>query len=139
MIQAQELRIGNWVNETIVDLENGGNKLKQTQIDGNRIKCIEAGDTVRGIPLTPEILLIAEGFESFKPYGDYYIGTQGLNWFRGHGLVLYRSYGPDAPYGGFSIDNFTNPMLNKKMEVAYLHQLQNLYFCLAGKDLEITL
>lgn len=62
MIQANELRIGNWVYELIVDLENGGNKLNKTKIDGNRIKCVELGDIIHPIPLTPEILVKC-GFE----------------------------------------------------------------------------
>ncbi len=124
-MESKELRLNNWV------LEQG---------HYGQIKDLNeyTGCYFDPIPITEELLMKC-GFERFTPIGQYYNGLKMLTWFRGNGLVVYKSFGPNAPYGGITIDNFKNPISGEKTELAYLHQLQNLYFALTGKELENNL
>ncbi len=126
MIQANELRIGNWVNEATHDLSSGLIVLQHTVVCGNMIKTIELSKNAhhyRPIPLTPEILEKA-GF--VKKVGD--ITTWGLD-----GVSLMKS--KEVP-GSYVLCGMIKRYLTR---LHYLHQLQNLYFALTGQELNIEL
>lgn len=109
MIQANELRIGNWVKSNIYQ-----------QVTVEILDWLSNDrhnhDSLQPIPLTPEILekcgfvrneLMAK-HNTVIWYGDH-IGVKGIL-----GVV-------------------------KPCECGYLHQLQNLYFALTGEELTVNL
>lgn len=112
MIEAQELRIGNWVKNIY------GNEVQITVID----------DTVtwpKPIPLTPEWLEragfehILNNLEDFYAIdyeeGEFYFGLSEY-------MDSYHIHGYHATY----------------MPIRYVHQLQNLYFALTGQELKLN-
>lgn len=119
MIQANELRIGNW----LIDIKFGS-YIRFKSFFG--LCNVEANpDLYNPIPLTPEILEKA-GFELRKEYGtsieiDY---------------KLYPLYVKFEHNGGLLI---TIHEYSSCSHVKYLHQLQNLYFALTGEELQIDL
>jgi hypothetical protein len=116
-MKANELRIGNYVNEY------------------GRIICIESGHDIdlmfeefQPIPLTPEILEQC-GFVN-KPSGiykySYEIEIDGFDstfrtWWYGEDICL-EPMGYDTGY----------------ISIKYLHQLQNLFYALTGEELTVN-
>lgn len=122
MIQANELRIGNWIRyKEIPTIVLGINALDQKYLDPD-------GDIYDlkqcyPIPLTEEILLKCV-FEK---------SSDGEHFFIGH-------FGFCLVYDGQ--DYCVKPRIIDDLVIAYcknLHQLQNLYFALTGKELEVNL
>ena len=118
MINANELRIGNWINY----LDINGVNPAQIEID-DFINLKEDGEKdfpFTPIPLTPEILEKC-GFVMHK--------TSQLwrkdNFYLHHYLVSDNEY-------CFKYSDFTSS------SIQYLHQLQNLYFALCGEELNYT-
>lgn len=120
-MEANELRIGNYVNidspektqKSILKIENG------VQID-NLIHVLHSP-----IPLTDGLLLKA-GFEYDEYQYLYELNTVIIH--IQNGILTFRKH----------------YLLNKEfeyeeIEIKYLHQLQNLYFALTGKEIEIKL
>jgi hypothetical protein len=108
-----ELRIGNWVNG---EFANGELKPFQIfRIDGN-----DKMEGLQPIPLTTEILNSC----------IYYDGSEWC--LLNHTAWSIQEYGGrfGLAYGGD---------LSKETWVDHLHQLQNLYYALTGKELEINL
>lgn len=135
MIQANELRIGNWVIDTLHDDEQivkiEGISCSDTDIwdqchiewSGNKTVI---DDFVKAIPLTIEILEKA-GFERPRPFSKYrYVHTHnnifGLNSTEINNIVEFY-------YESSLCDIIVNSV----------HQLQNLYFALTGQELTINL
>ncbi len=121
MIQAEELRIGNWITTIINDNWIKVDKISKQSVKDGFFYLINEfiQDHVHPIPLTPEIL---EGC-GFKP--------EGLQCdFSNNEIDL------DKTDNGFKV-SFNGSM--EGVELKYLHQLQNLYFALTGKELEIKL
>lgn len=115
MIQASELRIGN-----IIKYYG-----RYTRVEPNNITELSkgAGD-YKPIPLTEEILLKC-GFEKINKHKE----------LDSHGYLM------DGMEYLHTIDNgitFTDSVQNE-IEFKYLHQLQNLYFALTNKELEVNL
>lgn len=108
MIQANELRIGNWVYSLILE-ENA----QITSINSS-IK-----DLLNPIELTEEILLKC-GFK--HKGGGFYIHCKSL-------IELCNVSDK------FFVVGFKDVSLGN---IYYLHQLQNLYFALTGQELEIN-
>jgi len=134
MIEPRELRKGNILQD------QNGNYLKVCNISEKGYGAVvidrskyplPEGWKAQPIPLTEEILLKC-GFnwsnqlESF----EYKYGVEsGFKW-----LAKYSDIN-----GGYKFwSNIHNCMLTSK-EFRYLHQLQNLYYSLTGKELEIEL
>lgn len=127
MINASELRIGNWIK----DEETG----KYYQVEQLRLRVgselwvvysIEKNTVyskqVQPIPLTPEILEKCR----FKNIGDvYWISISNLKC-----ELQFEIYATD--YVNVLRGNFCDLILDK---IKHLHQLQNLYFCLTGEEL----
>jgi len=120
-----ELRIGNLV----LDGENRLCRVDQLSINHEDCKiyaikgAITASYRYSGIPLSEELLLKL-GFEVNKDYvsedhlwHDYFL----------NGVRI------QLPYFEFSHEDG-----DYQIEIKYLHQLQNLYFCLVGKELNTS-
>lgn len=112
MIKAKDLRIGNWI-------QHNGRFCKVNTIDGWELGLIEAGDSFgpasiyEYIPLTPELL---------ERCGKHIEDLQDL-------LLIITNNA-----GGW--------MLGVKAtgkKIAYVHQLQNLFYALTGEELNINL
>jgi hypothetical protein len=112
-MKAKELRIGNWVNngeqlDYVIDTSSMMDLMNEAQVN-------EGLTGLKPIPLTEEWLL-KFGFE----YSDLN-GDSGL-WK----IPPFQIYGK---YNQFIYDY--------RLDVNYVHQLQNLYFALTGEELEI--
>lgn len=142
MIQANELRIGNWVQDpdrAILDENEGYRQVHGLTLENSIVHHVAkesssggigfSGNllsTINPIPLTPEILEQC-GFRNDHGEGSKW-------WMRPD---LKHSFGLGDYNEDFSELTFSKHPLNTKIK--YLHQLQNLYFALVGKELEITL
>lgn len=118
MIQANELRIGNWVF-----LHQGFDSIKY-DIQAHDIEELYDNDGigVAPIPITEEDLLEC-GFEKKEQR------------FESKEALLRISYFDSAWHCSIGDDDFG--ILFRTIK--HLHQLQNLYFALTGKELEIEL
>lgn len=127
MINEKELRIGSIVkfNESTNDREEGEvGKFKLSDF----YSISEAGmdfDNIDPIPLTEEILLKC-GFKKSK---------EGY-WDNG---VIEVGYTTSDEYFQYEYLTGVGTSMTEMVNVKYLHQLQNLYFCLTGKELEVNL
>ena len=123
---AQELRIGNYVQ----DLVGAPCRVRAINEGGISIKCGGYSASVemfKPIELTEEVLLKC-GFMK-NASNDYVI----LDLFK---LSLHYSYG--KPVGWmFFIKSLDWIIVNRQNSIKYFHQLQNLYFALTNKELEI--
>lgn len=138
MIQPNEIRIGNYV-ATICDepeiLKIEGIKLYDDDSDDDCIR-LESLDkwhpiySVAPIPISDEMLL-KSGFEKTLDRFEYIKDIDGHNKFR---IVLTHEY---ERYAVADLD-FIDTM-DIYHFVDNLHQLQNIYFILSGKELEINL
>ena len=125
-MKAEELRIGNYV----LDEENKvrlvtelSRALIRTSFD-----LILLASEVKPIPLTEEILLKC-GFEiNGKYYRSKYIQDSIKLIYDFNQRVLYFKY-----KGEFS------PMIQIPRAIESLHELQNIYYALTGKELEVYL
>ena len=121
MIAANEIRIGNYVSlkcGTHVPIADGG----ILAISQKRFECSP-------IPLTTEIL---EKCGFVKPSKNDNHG--GLLVSIGNDVSIRLK--PLISGEGYYWDNFNGAY---KVIIKHLHQLQNLYWCLCGKELEINL
>jgi len=123
MIQTNELRIGNWINEFEIATQADSrfiDRLYNIELRG------KIAIDVTPIPLTPEILEKA-GFNE----------VDGNEWYRFYDKGFLRVFihkSVDSCFvsvDGLKIDYYINNF--------YLHQLQNLYFALTGEELNIEL
>jgi hypothetical protein len=127
-MKAQEVRLGNYYFYHIVDkYDERGEYDEVCQIDAEDFRILESFDCpeYKPIPLDEEWLL-KFGFTKRRATYLYY---------KKDGVELFYVKGKkrDAHHlNGFYYENFL-PLL----PVDYLHQLQNLYFALTGKELEI--
>lgn len=135
MIQANELRIGNWLQSKI-----------PFQVTGENIEQFSRGvnhptQLISPIPLTPEILKKC-GFE--ENLGGWYLD----------GDIDQKSFRSDDRKFAWCMtlshvdDNdvhfrvgYSSVLINDApaRHIQYLHQLQNLYYSLTGKELTINI
>lgn len=126
-MKAQELRIGNWYDH------NGEYK----QASANTILDVWESDRIwcKPIELTPEILL-ACGFKN--DYLEHYSLWVGKPYEAGTKVFSIDLSKHTLQFtigtGGENVNYVFLPT-----PIKYLHQLQNLYWCLCGKELEIDL
>lgn len=116
MIQPQELRIGNYI-------EYNGEIMK---LDGSLLCCYiqnELEFPLNPIPLTEEWLL-KFGFEK-APLVDKYL----KGYFTYDSKLKYFTYFTDIEDGGYE------NIIIQKEKLKYVHQLQNIYFAITGKEL----
>ena len=121
MIEAKELRIGNLVNYIYSELDFSlisGLTYEVPQLD--EITCFQPlYDELQPIPITEEWLL-RFGFEPFYINGKLTHYRIGLYFIKFDGEDFYFELGK-----GMII------------EVKHIHQLQNIYFALTQKELEL--
>ena len=124
-MQANELRIGNWVNDMV------GTPLKVVAItdDDRIIYSADGGNYLfeikyaKGIPLTSEILERC-GFEK-----GCLVKELNNEW------MIYYNNGM-----WLQVEKAEHPYICERKDlfhIKYLHQLQNLYYALTGSELEI--
>lgn len=133
MIHSNELRIGNFVNDT----RTVGNRCGMPPVfHPKKVKKIDEYDIdyFDPIQLTPEILekcgFNKDNYGVFclvKDGGRYVSGCKILLWVKFVGTTLQVCTG----------EEFGN--LFELCRILYLHQLQNLYFSLTGKELNLTI
>lgn len=135
MINANELRIGNWV-------KGGDILLRIKSINHNIVSHTEYGDEcifylseIYPIPLTEEILLKC---------GAIYDSSNGTYWFNISPLFyieLIPQYDNKYDIIVVYIDTTTQTEDRTRfvIEVNSLHDLQNLWFALTEKELEINI
>jgi len=121
-MKAEELRIGNYV----LDEDREISKIEQISSDNIHKFTLVSGDAINiypsniyPIPLTEEILLkcgIVNGEIEIK----------------GRVVEIYQHFGDDKIW-------FFNIEHNLTVEINYLHQLQNIFYCLTGEELTINL
>lgn len=137
MIQPSELRIGNLI---ISDLDEFVyiSSITINSVEGKRPSDIFTTNwqtvfSPKPIPLTEEWLLKA-GFEIRESlsYKEYFIGTNEVT----HDWLFSLTWINDPE----RINAINAPFFNNgRHTIQYVHQLQNLYFALTGKELEFKL
>ena len=134
MIQANELRIGNYItdkwNSTYIRIESISKEGIDLEIedDGNWPECarrwIEPSiriDEIFGIPLTEELLLKCGAISTVK--GFYHHDRFSLRW-----IEAYKYW--------YVTDMETGCYITK---VEFLHEWQNTWFILQGEELKIEI
>ena len=129
-MKASELRIGNWVNVRQYPYENEPYQISSLSIDNTftfkfkgDIKGCFATSIINPIPLTEEWLL---------KFGFKLMDTNSDGGHHFHILIVgdLRFLTPFEDCSEVSLDGLS-------MAVYYVHQLQNLYFALTKKELEL--
>jgi len=133
MIKAEGLRIGNFVNTRHYNI------LKVTSLDSRKGYCntyediygTSTGGVIKPIPLTEDILLDC-GFSITCDPENVHYKINVCNEYN-EKFVINRKVG----YNVFYIQHKDcNDYLHFTTQIKYVHQLQNLYFALTGKELE---
>lgn len=125
MIQAQELRIGNYVYVV---------KVVPVIVTADHIKSIAQGDTdYTPIPLTPELLEKC-GFD-YKVNGFNHEFRRGKCDGEYLDFYLLNRHEPASYYELIHVIG----KVKLVSKIWHLHQLQNLYFALTGEELEVNL
>lgn len=123
MIDAKELRIGNYIQLRNKFVMAGGiPNIHKLLIPGEQY-AVEVEEFVP-IPLTEDLLLKC-GFKKINHISGYSFFSMERK-KSGVNIDIYEAY---STIGG----NTSVP------HIQFLHQLQNLYFALTGKELEVTL
>lgn len=125
MIGPKDLRIGNLVLSREVDLSNGNEIHVEAFVDLYILHELSRGNVVKQfspIPLTPE-WLERMGFKSNSlfPKSEWNLDT-------------FKISQPESVKPNYF---FSNYHWEASKEIQYAHQLQNLYFAMTGKELEI--
>lgn len=128
-MKGNDLRIGNWVK--VNDPIFGVNTYKVATIRDNGIITLNDNmsclvDNIEPIELTEEVLLKI-GFKKFVKSFRMELSGCRLDYFIDKTLYIYKKH--------------TNCCLIKDLEIKceYIHQLQNSFFLLTGKELEVEL
>lgn len=130
MIQPNELRIGNWVYENKISIYPKqvaliGNDYVYLNFNGNEGGGFECDcNDINSIPLT-EWVLAKCMFSEYEFEDDIFLHDEEDVCVQKSGKVYY-------PYSFENSDTIGAP-------IRYLHQLQNLFFALTGKELEVKL
>tara|TARA_R110002167_G_C12288573_1_gene615858 strand:- start:203 stop:562 length:360 start_codon:yes stop_codon:yes gene_type:complete len=116
MIEASELRIGNWVTAIQCDGSEVQQKIDVINAIGNFATTTHGWSKIKPIPLTEEWLL-KFGFEE---------NTTSWTNYKTRPCVKIGKQGKYLYYNGGS-------------RIVYVHQLQNLYFALTSEELTIKI
>lgn len=128
MIQPNELRLGNWVKDTFNDVivKVVGIQLENAVCEWGHLKgeykCNY--EYLKPIPLTKKMLAKC-GFSEYEFEDDIFLHDEEDVCVEKRGKVYY-------PYSFDNSNTIGNP-------IRYLHQLQNIFFALTGKELEIEI
>lgn len=122
-MRAEELRIGNIID---LHIEGADRWINMKPVSANDIEYISNGGSADGIPLSPE-WLERFGFDRSEEIS----GASGS-------AIKFDVHRKD----GFTFNGIQDAYwYNKQLLVhqpKYVHQLQNLYFALTGKELELN-
>lgn len=131
-MEAKELRVGNYVNDNLLVCEILCDGVNLTNSDYDQIATY-LYDELCPIPLTEE-WLIRFGFErnGTQHILESPIYTISLGCDDDEGKVEYTL---DIDWWNFSVFIWANE--TKSIKIEYVHQLQNLYHILTGKELTI--
>jgi len=121
MIDARELRIGNWVEAPCFGIVNS---IQKTLTISDIQHCQKFPDRYKPIPLTEEWLLKF----GVNDFGKAATDINFVSYHKGNNKFYYAI----AYYYGEDGYVYTNDI-----EIKYVHQLQNLYFALTGTELEL--
>lgn len=125
---AEELRIGNWVYNSTTRNNMQVYPMMIPQLYNIEKECGSLKySNIKPIPLSKEVLLKC-GFEKEGDYGYIFFGEI-TNYILDEDIA--GSYQVGVNHG--SCTNFFS------WDIKYLHQLQNLFYCLCGKELEVKL
>lgn len=129
MVIVRELRIGDLVSANGSKCTVRGIEEHQIKLDNGKVL---SPDEIDPIPLSENILL-QSGFvenENDQPYHEYNHDGFVINMFLiGEPVFLYCA---DDTFKGDTV-SYSRPALK------YVHQLQNVYYALTGKDLKINI
>lgn len=114
MIQANELRIGNWVSKNGISV-----RVEYYFLNDDHYGLLDGGIDYNPIPLTAEIL---------AKCGAQWDGDDYYNLIDSSDEILIN-----WSESGLRVDHIELP------HIKYVHQLQNVYFALTGKELEVKL
>ncbi len=118
MTEIKELRIGNWIYLTDND-KNLGKKIGPLEVDVTTFNDIESSHySIEAISLTEEILLKC----GFEKQSDVIFIFENILLYLGDGFIDFYNYGHQI-----------------KMGIKYIHDLQNLYFALNNRELNVVL
>ena len=123
-MKATELRIGNWLIDKRYTHDSENGRFKVHVRDLQYLTDIKESNECdfEPIPLTEEILLKC-GFKYYKEDNSYQLD-----------FGFYCIWGRlEKEFTLYSNGDET------ETEIKYLHQLQNLYWCLTGQELEVNL
>jgi hypothetical protein len=132
-MKANELRIGNWVLSKNMPVEIEEISIKTVTYCFGTFTL----DYIKPMPLTEEWLL-KFGFNTQidTRFDKGYIWAIDTIEF----IYLLRKSKIDNHYNLFRLDNFTQREYPIKYVIKYVHELQNLYFCLTtGEELPVKL
>lgn len=129
MIEATELRIGNWVMSSI-----GPHRLVPYDI----VSIIGGEVSVKPIPLTEEILLNC-GFEKIEHEVQYQILICDETETENIKILILDSCDKEGYFADIHEIIYRGSYTMNISKVKYLHQLQNLIYALTQKELTIKL
>jgi hypothetical protein len=137
-MNASELRVGNWISSYIFmdarPVFYGNKEISKKKVTADDIKFIADNfmATYEGIKITPEILEKC-GFYKGEHHmaGEIHI----IDIMKSAHRTMFITHDP-SPLAVLCEENNGEIALDF---IKYLHELQNLYYCLTGKELEINL
>ena len=122
MVEANELRVGNWV---ALDLNHSDTSEFQIELADLNLIATDKNRNYNPIPLTDE-WLVKFGFEKNKNKVDIYELGRLRIWIGSNGRCLAYLIEEDTTFGHYI-----------PVPIEYVHQLQNLYFAITGEELTI--
>jgi hypothetical protein len=131
-LKCTDLRIGNWIKyeDKLVQVVQLSSLMILCQRNENQFLVNCAPKEFQPIELTEKILYkIGFCFGGVSEYGKHYVTSNGND-------TLWCKIYED---GSMSLTCNNNANLIQLHKVKYLHQLQNAYYCLIGKELNIEL
>lgn len=146
MINANELRIGNWVygmngyniEHTKVPTKIAGVNWEEANLDFDDYKTHWCGvNWIDPIPLTPELLEKC-GMTDKDIEGEVIDGGRGQEWEHAESRPDKTFAIREEEEGGYALLG-TEPYWTIGKPFQFLHQLQNLYFALTGTELSVNL
>ena len=129
-VKASELRIGN-----LVDL---GNRIAKV-IEINHLACVvvdleETQDTIEDYERTKPIPLTEDWLLKFGFVKQDYT-MSGCDIYKLKNIIIMKSFiNPERKHMGITMEGISPPTWSLK-DLTHVHELQNLYFTLTGKEL----
>jgi hypothetical protein len=141
MINANELRIGNWIADYEADSSSVGHfQVEQlTKYVGSEIWIVYRNNSIKSkevspIELTEEILLKCGFIQSKNNYGNtFHVLDE-----NGFTAMFTVEHWTKTEENSKWKNNWHTTGLLKGNKLKYLHQLQNLYWCLTNEELIYT-